>query len=206
MVLGQILTTQKNIEVNDYILITNDKNSLNYDLPTLIVGKSKAKEIIGEENMKYLNKKVNDKLYWTFGKTERRDEYEKDIKSFNDLIINMLLKDVNYKYINIFGINRETFNDFLNIIKNDKKKTFLLLNNTIYLYYEKVVYGISLNELKYFGVNIDNFLSLLRCNSNNYEMKNQYSISKKMREMFKNNIFLIPYIYFLEKFNKKNDK
>ena len=74
------------MKVNEFIKVTNNKNNLDYSLPTLIVGKHNAKEIIGENNLQYLNRKVNDNLFWTFGKTERRDEFEKDVKKFNELI------------------------------------------------------------------------------------------------------------------------
>lgn len=203
MILGQILTSYKNIEVNEFIKVTNNKNNLDYSLPILIVGKHNAKEIIGENNLQYLNRKVNDNLFWTFGKTERRDEFEKDIKKFNELIINRLINDIKYQYINIFNLTYSGVKELLTLINKKEKKTYLIIDNTIYLYYDKNVYGLSLNETKYIGIENKKILKRLGSNVYNKSLKNHFSISKNIRNILKNKLFLVPYIYFLEKDEEK---
>lgn len=202
MVLGQILTSYKNIEVNEFIRVTNDKTTLDNKLPLLIIGKNNAREIIGESNMKYLDRKVNDKIYWTFGKTERRDEFERDLKKFNDLVINNLIKSVKYEFINSFTLTYSKVKKIINLVNLKEYKTYLILDNTLYLYHSNTVYGISLNELKYIGLNQERVLKLLNRNSYNNFLKNQYCISKEIRNVLKNKVFLVPYIYFLEKCEK----
>jgi hypothetical protein len=202
MVLGQILTNYKNIEVNEFIRVTNDKTTLDNKLPLLIIGKNNAREIIGESNMKYLDRKVNDKIYWTFGKTERRDEFERDLKNFNDLVINNLIKSVKYEFINSFTLTYSKVKKIINLVNLKEYKTYLILDNTLYLYHSNTVYGISLNELKYIGLNQERVLKLLNRNSYNNFLKNQYCISKEIRNVLKNKVFLVPYIYFLEKCEK----
>lgn len=200
MILGQIYTNYKNIDTNDFITITNNKSELNNKIPTLIVGKKNACEIIGESNLKFLDRKVNDKLFWTFGKTERRDEFEKDIKKFNDIIISKLLKDVSYKYVNIFTASYTEIKEILKIIELNKKKTYFIFENTLYLYYNKIIYGVSLNELEYIGIRRKRLFEIIQRNYYNKSVKAPNLISKKLRNVLKNSVFLVPYIYFLEKY------
>ena len=53
---------------------------LDSDLPKLIIGLELSKRHI--DNFSIIEKKANDNLYWTFKKTEKRNDYEKDLNNF----------------------------------------------------------------------------------------------------------------------------
>jgi hypothetical protein len=199
MVLGQILTKYKNVNTNGFVTVTDDRSALNNRIPTLIVGKENAKAIIGEENMKYLDRKVDDKTYWTFGKDERRDDFESDISKFNDMVVDSLLKQVKYLYINVFAINYNFVKRLLTALRNKDKKTFFVYDDILYMYYKRYVFGISLRDTDYIGIDRKRIFRLILSNRENILIKSQYAVSKDMRTALKNSIFLVPYIYFLEK-------
>jgi hypothetical protein len=199
MVLGQILTTYKNLETNDFIRVCETPDSLVKGIPTLIIGKKNVIRFIGNDNISYLDKKIDDNLYWTFGKTERRDEFERDVKKFNDTVIGELLKQVTYRYVNVFELTFSDTKKLLKFISKNDLKTFSVIDNTLYLYYDHIVYGISLNELEYIGVTKKKIYYTLIRNKRNIFIKNKYSISPKMRFELKNKIYLLPFIYYLEK-------
>lgn len=81
MFIGRIITKSKNVDTIDFVDITSDKSSVNgkdgCSIPTLVIGKKNIIDIVGEDNVHYLDKKVANNLYWTFAKTEQRNEYER---------------------------------------------------------------------------------------------------------------------------------
>ena len=66
--------------------------------PTLIIGKKNAESIFGKENIKVLDRNINENIVWTYAKNERRDDYLEGIKSFNSFIFGALKQKVKYKY------------------------------------------------------------------------------------------------------------
>jgi hypothetical protein len=67
------------------------------------------------------------------------------------------------------------------------------------MYYNNIVYGISLSDIQYLGINKNRILRLLNSNSSNIIVENHDFLSKKMRQIIKEDKILIPYLYFLSK-------
>jgi hypothetical protein len=67
------------------------------------------------------------------------------------------------------------------------------------MYYNNTVYGISLSDIQYLGINKNRILRLLNSNSSNIIVENHDFLSKKMRQIIKEDKILIPYLYFLSK-------
>ena len=74
MYIGRIITKNKNINTLDFVDVTKNVGSIDNFTPTLIIGKKKAEEIYGKENIKVLDKKITNNVSWTFDKVERRNE------------------------------------------------------------------------------------------------------------------------------------
>ena len=92
MVIGRIITNDKKLRVLDFVEKVNVIAKYDDKIPTLIIGKDIAEELYGKENIKVLNKQINDYTYWTFSKSERRVEFEKDLEKFNTMLFNKLSK------------------------------------------------------------------------------------------------------------------
>lgn len=199
MYIGRIISNKENIDTLDFVDVTKNIGSIDNFIPTLIIGKKKAEEIYGKENIKVLDKKITNNVSWTFDKVERRNEYERDLKMFNDSLIKTIKKNIKYEFFNIYIEPISRIKKLISFIKSPKIKYIYIFNDHIYMYYNNVVYGISLSDIQYLGINKNRILRLLNSNSSNIIVENHDFLSKKMRQIIKEDKILIPYLYFLSK-------
>lgn len=199
MYIGRIISNKENIDTLDFVDVTKNIGSIDNFIPTLIIGKKKAEEIYGKENIKVLDKKITDNVSWTFDKVERRNEYERDLKTFNDSLIKTIKKNIKYEFFNIYIEPISRIKKLISFIKSPKIKYIYIFNDHIYMYYKNIVYGISLSDIQYLGINKNRILRLLNSNSSNIIVENHDFLSKKMRQIIKEDKILIPYLYFLSK-------
>lgn len=199
MYIGRIISNKENIDTLDFVDVTKNIGSIDNFIPTLIIGKKKAEEIYGKENIKVLDKKITDNVSWTFDKVERRNEYERDLKAFNDSLIKTIKKNIKYEFFNIYIEPISRIKKLISFIKSPKIKYIYIFNDHIYMYYKNIVYGISLSDIQYLGINKNRILRLLNSSSSNIIVENHDFLSKKMRQIIKEDKILIPYLYFLSK-------
>ena len=199
MYIGRIISNKENIDTLDFVDVTKNIGSIDNFIPTLIIGKKKAEEIYGKENIKVLDKKITNNVTWTFDKVERRNEYERDLKMFNDSLIKTIKKNIKYEFFNIYIEPISRIKKLISFIKSPKIKYIYIFNDHIYMYYKNIVYGISLSDIQYLGINKNRILRLLNSNSSNIIVENHDFLSKKMRQIIKEDKILIPYLYFLSK-------
>jgi hypothetical protein len=69
MNIGRIISNKENIDTLDFVDVTENIGSIDNFIPTLIIGKKKAEEIYGKDNIKVLDKKISQNVSWTFDKT-----------------------------------------------------------------------------------------------------------------------------------------
>ena len=72
-------------------------------LPTLIIGYNNAKKYIKNFNI-LVKAYPEQKLWWTFLKTEKRADYDDDIAKFNETVINEHIKDIKYSFIDVIKL------------------------------------------------------------------------------------------------------
>lgn len=196
MLIAKIYSDNKNIDTYGIIEINGiDAFYEDSSIPTLIVGKKNAEKIYGKENVKVLNKQIKNNVFWTFSKTEKRNEYETDIEKFYSYVFNSLLREIKYKSLNVYLLKYNKFREIVNYIDSKKcNKTALVTDKHVYLCIGKNVIGISIYELNYIGVTRDRFITFLKKHSINIE----YNYSK-FNNLFKKypifNKIIVPYIY-----------
>lgn len=199
MNIGRIISKNQNIETLDFVDVTDNHGSIDNFIPTLIIGKKKAEEIYGKEKVKVLDKRITHNVSWTFDKIERRNEYERDLKEFNDSLIKTVRKNIKYDFFNIYIEPLSRIKKLISFIKSPKVKYIYIFNNHIYMYYQNIVYGISLNDIEYLGINKKRILRLLKTNNSNIIIENNDFLSPKMKQIIKDDKILVPYLYFLSK-------
>lgn len=199
MNIGRIISNKENIDTLDFVDVTENIGSIDNFIPTLIIGKKKAEEIYGKENIKVLNKKITSNVSWTFDKVERRNEYERDLKAFNDSLIKTIKKNIKYEFFNIYIEPISRIKKLISFIKSSKIKYLYIFNDHVYMYYNNIVYGISLSDIEYLGINKQRILKLFRSNNSNIIIENNDFLSKKMKQTIKDDKILVPYLYFLTK-------
>ena len=199
MYLGRIITKSKNVETVDFVDVTSDKAlAINCTIPTLVVGKKNIQEIVGAENVHYLDKNINNNLSWTFSLFEKRNEYQNDIKEFNKRIINSLINSVTYRFFNIFTEPISHVKAFIRFMYGSKPKVIYVTHNMLYIYCEHRVHGVSLTDLSYIGVKRDKILQRIRLNPNNKIINNEYFLTKSLKKYTNKNKMIVPYIFFLQ--------
>ena len=67
--LANIITKTK-LKVSSFFNITSDFNSVDKNIPTLIIGWKETKELFPNQNI--LDNRIDEYIYWTFSKREKR--------------------------------------------------------------------------------------------------------------------------------------
>lgn len=200
MYLGRIITNSRKIDTIDMVDITNDLSLVSDNtIPTLVIGKQNAIDAYGVEKIHFMNRQIDKNHFWTFGKTERRNDYEKDLKSFNELLVNSLSKNVNYHNFNIFTESLDKIKQFIRFIDLKEKKVVYVTDKQAYIYHNNKVYGLSFDDLEYIGVKRDKVIHRLKRNYYNQVITNEYFLSKNMKKVINGSKILVPYIYFVDK-------
>ena len=197
MFFGRIITRSKRIEANELIDVTNDITSIDPSIPTLVVGKQLAVEMFGADKVKVLNKNIDKNISWTFLKTERRSDFEKDISNFKNDVMRRITKSVKYYYVDVITSSAYKMMRFVRMLADGRTKTVFIRNNNMYIYVDKWVFGVSLDDIEYIGIDrnkVFSFIKRLRNVRFVYDNKN-WSIELK-RETFDNAI-IVPYISFV---------
>ena len=193
--LGRIYTNKKTFKSIQFI----DVNPIGHyfedeNIPTLLIGK---KDIDGlGYKLSFLNKEIKKNLFWTYSKTERRNEYEIDVLNFYKFIFSTVYKNIKYANICIYTMGFSKFKKLLNLINdNSIKKVIYIKHNHIYIYFDNVVYGISLSEIKYCGINENKVIDLLISGKNCNIITNDNFIKNDIKVFLSNRDYLIPYFH-----------
>lgn len=192
--LGYIISDNVIREKNSFVGYVRDISEADPTKPILYIGYKKAKSIEGYKNI--LEKKINNNIFWTFKKTESRSDYEIDLEKFYKYIINNILYNINYYYINIINIKYNKLKKLYNIILNYTKQKYIYISkNMIYFKYEDNTYGISLSLLEYIGINKDKILQRIKANKSNIIIYDKTEkVHKILKEVGYDNRYSVPYL------------
>lgn len=197
---ANIITNSNKIDFEFKYNKCKSLEEIDLSLPTLIIGYNNAKKYIKDFNI--LKKAYPEqKIWWTFLKTEKRTDYDEDIVQFNEVVINEHVKDIKYSLIDVINID---FNEKKKIIRyflsDDKKIVYNYFNKFLFTYSKKykIVWGISLATLRFCGVNTNKLLNRIYNNTNNTRVSDLNNIPFSLRKQIGDNIHyeLSLYEYF----------
>lgn len=176
--------------------VVRDKGKLIPDIPTLIIGWERTKTEYPDASI--IEWKVADNVYWTYGKYERRDKYEVNVKKFQDLSFKKFVESLEYAFYDVLLTPPERFESFLASLGSDNQKTIYVTGDMMYLYYNgtnKVV-GLSLRDCDYLNEFTKKRIFSSVYNSNTVNLlKNNDEISKEIRYKAKGRAYILPYLY-----------
>lgn len=190
MFIGNIVSKQ--INGYDFFNFVEDLSNINNDLPTLMVGYEKTKELY--PNILLLNRKINDKLYWTFDKYDNKFEYENDLERFKNICINRIDKTIKYEYVNLIKINYSTAKKIINKLSSTNKYSiYINRGKNVYIYdlIDSIVYGVDLSVIDFMNINRKKIYKIL------YGRNNKLIYDSELPPSIKWNIDnkIIPYFY-----------
>ena len=194
MFLGRIVTKGKMPDVPFFIEVT--ESSGDFSIPTLIIGKKRAIELFGVENVHVLDKKIQDNVYWTFAKNERRVDYEDDTKKFIDSLVKKINFGVNYYFINIFTEKLSFLKRFIKYVYNNEKKSVYVTKKHIYFYSGKNVVGLSRGDFEYIGIDSDKVVAKIKSNPQNIVFTDD-EISPDIVKFAKSSNIIVPYLHYI---------
>ena len=191
--LGYIVSKRKIKNVVDFVGVVNSVEDVEDPTkPFIIVGLEEAKEIA--PNFSILNKKLDEDVFWTFCKTERRTDHERDLENFYRYVLDKALNNIKYYYINILNLKYNKVKNLLNIINSKEKKYIYTSNDMIYIYYnENIILGISIKILKYINIDIKKVFRILYKNKNNIIYNTDSFLTQEMKRVITNKKYVTPY-------------
>jgi len=195
--IGRIITNSKTVDTLDYVEVTNNKCDLDFSVPTLIIGKKNAIDMFGEEKIKVLDRKIQNNVYWTYGKTEKRNVFETDLAKFNENLIKNLKKNVKYTFFNVLSEPLSRVKRFISFMNSEKDKIIYITDKHMYILYNNVVYGVSLDDIEYVKVDKNKVIERIKSNKHNHVINNMKFLSNKMKKYIKDDKILVPYLYFV---------
>lgn len=197
--IAYIITNNQKIKNNkEYIGVVDSIKKTTPDTPILYVGLENARKNI--EDFSILNRNPKNNVFWTFGRREKRNEYEKDLINFNNYVIKNLSDKIVYHYINPLLLNRRKIYKLLNLLNENRfDKYFYVEKGMIYCYFENKVIGFSTKILKYaYNIDEDRIIRLIKRNMNNHLFYfNNENIRALKKILPENNTYLISFFISL---------
>lgn len=190
--LGYIVSDLKIKNLKGFVEQVNDVSLADSAKPTLFVGIENARKNI--KDFSILNKKYENNVFWTFKKTEKRVDFEKDIDYFYNFIINNISCNIKYYYINIYNLKYNKIKKLYNILFSDNGKYIYISNDMIYLLYKNnIILGISLNLLEYIKIKKEKILDKLYSNKNNIICTDVSKCVKSIKNEIGDKKYVVPY-------------
>lgn len=193
--LGYIISKTAIKEVPDFIEAVSDASLFYADKPALIVGSDFARKNV--ENFSIIKRNPQEGKFWTFGRRERREDFEKDVEKFYSYVLEDSINKIKYYYVNVLKLNRRRIIDLLVLLKSNDRKWVYIYKDMLYLYHRDYVLGISLKILKYTGINIKKHFGGFLKNKNLTVFFNDYQVTPYMKIFSKNKKYLVPYFLSL---------
>lgn len=193
--IGNVLTTEP-FDSKELYHIVDSPEKLIDGIPTLIIGWDNAKSLYPDASI--IEWEISDNVFWTYGKYEKRDKYEANIKRFQTYAFKNFVESLIYVFYDVLSEPLERFESFLSFISSDSKKIAYITGDMLYLYpcSGKKVIGLSLRDCDYLDVNLKKRLfSAIYNNKNISLLKSGESIPKEIRFQLKGMSYILPYIY-----------
>lgn len=169
-------------------------------IPTIIIGWEKAKKNISGINI--LQKWYPEQnVGWTFSKTERGADYQKDIVTFCEWVLNNVISKSTYKYVDVINMTFEETKKFIRFIKSDIPK-FVFSDRGKFLFVHSRkhnrTYGLSLTTCSYIGIDKNKIINRILDNPYNNRVENFSAIPYTLRSKLGDKLHL--YFSLLEYF------
>ncbi len=196
-VIGYIVTKNKIENILSCIKVVPSYRSIeDKNKPILIIGLEEAKK--HASSFSILEKKIGEKMFWTFGKREKRTDYEKDIEKFQEYVLKCALNEIKYYYLNILTVKYHKIKKLIEIVNNADEKIFYVDKKMFYMYYNNYVLGMSVDILEYLGVKKKKILNIIQKNEKNKVFFNDFKFNYKIKKLIESKKYITPYFLSLE--------
>lgn len=201
MKIANIVSTNK-ISVSDEFNVVSSLDKIIQGLPTLIVGIDTV--IKKYPNFNILDICIEPDLYWTFKRTEKRDKFQDDLEWFIRKVYATLTKDIIYIFVDPIQHRPITLIKIVRKIFSLKNVTTYVHGEMVYVYGEKLIFGIDFKLLRYMEMDINKIKNRLKSISSVFlDDVNVFIEYKKNVETLGNKVRYLPFLYTIK--NGQND-
>lgn len=200
MVLANIVSNNDLNTSSDFKVVSSIDNIID-GLPTLIVGYDNVKKYFPDFDI--TSNKISEDVYWTFKKNEKRDKYQEDLNFFTKKVYTDLINDLSYVFVDPIHYGKKSMKKILRKIYSSNIIVSYEHDDMIYIYADKIIFGVDLKLLKFIGFNILKVKTKIKSISTVFLEKNEILIDYKIIMSFFDNKFrYLPYLYFIK--NEQN--
>ena len=201
MKVANIVSTNK-INVSDEFNVVSSVNNIIHGLPTLIIGIETVIKHYPDFNI--LDICLEPNVYWTFKRNEKRDKFQEDLDWFMRKVFNDLMSDIIYIFVDPIQHQTKTLIKIVRKIATLKDSVAYVHGEMIYIYGERMIFGVDLKLLRYMGADVEKIKNKIKDKCvvflDDVKILIEY---KKDVETLGNKVRYIPYLFTIR--NGQND-
>jgi hypothetical protein len=196
------IVSKTKINVSQDFNVVDSLDEIIQGIPTLIVGFEYVCGLYPDFDV--LEKKIDENIYWTCQRNEKRDKYEEDLEWFITKVYSDLTADISYIFVDPIHYNKKTMLKLIRKIYSTKDKITYQHGKMIYIYGDKFIFGVDLKLLEYIGKDSEKILTKIKSNSSvflgGYDILIEY---KNLINELDGQVRYVPYLYSIK--NEQND-
>ena len=188
------IVSKNNIDVSQDFNVVDSFDNIIIGIPTLIVGFDLTESLYPEFDV--LEFCVEDDIYWIFKKTENRDKFNEGLELFINKIYSDLIKDINYVFVDPILLKPKTLIKIIRKIYSINQLTTYMYNDMLYVYGDKIIFGIDLRLFKFIGFDVEKIKDKINQLSTVFLVGENILIEyKNIVETLGNSVRYIPYLF-----------
>ena len=188
------IVSKNNIDVSQDFNVVDSFDNIIIGIPTLIVGFGLTESLYPDFDV--LDFCVQDDIYWIFKKTENRDKFNEGLELFINKIYSDLIKDINYVFVDPILLKPKTLIKIIRKIYSINQLTTYMYNDMLYVYGDKIIFGIDLRLFKFIGFDVEKIKDKINQLSSVFLVDENILIEyKNIVETLGNSVRYIPYLF-----------
>jgi hypothetical protein len=188
------IVSKNSVDVSQDFNVVDSIDNIILGIPTLIVGFDLTESLYPDFDI--LDICVKDNIYWTFKKIEKRDKYNEDLDWFITKVYSDLTKDINYIFVDPILLKPKTLIKIVRKIYSIETLTTYVYNDMLYIYGDKIVFGVDLKLFKFIGFDIKKLKDKIIHISTDFLDDDDILIEyKNIVETLGNSVRYIPYLF-----------
>jgi hypothetical protein len=201
MKIANIVSNQK-VNISQEFNVVDSMDGIIHGLPTLILGFDYVNKHYPDFDV--MSRKLGDNLYWTVKRTEKRDKYEEDLSWFVTKVLTDLISEISYVFVDPIQYNSRTIRKVIRKFHSMQNKITYQNGQMLYIYDEKIIFGLDLKLLKYIGLDYNKIKEKIIRKSKVFLTNDKILIEyKKTVTELDNQVRYIPYLFSIT--NEQNN-
>ena len=196
MKIANIVTSNK-VDVTDDINVVKELSDIIEGIPTLVT--SYIWVSTNYDDYEIYDKKIEENLYWTFARTERRDIFASDVESFVTMANKKLIEDIDYIFIDLVQFHPTTIKKIVRKILSIDNKIAFKHKDMVYIYGDKLIFGVDLDLVRYMGLDVEGIENKIKSRCSVFLENDEIFIEyKDNMERLDHSVKYIPYLYAIK--------